>query len=403
MQQETTQTQQGFMPAPLGEMAEQQEAVSQRQDHILVVDDEASVRGVLVQMLGRSGYDVTAVADAEQALLHLQDDPGCDLVLANVMMPGANGLTLLDVIGRNHPGVPVVMLTALHDIHVATNAFRRGAVDYLLKPFERAQLLDVIVRALDHGRLQKQNAAYRQNLEQIISFRTSRLRATMHDLEKSYDITLEAMGDALDLRDTETEGHSRRVTAYTIALAREFGLDKEALRIIARGAFLHDIGKISTPDAILLKRGALTANETEIMRQHCVRGYEMVHKIPFLSDASEIVYAHHENFDGSGYPRGLRGEDIPLGARIFAIADTLDAITSDRPYRKGLSFAQAREEIAHCSGRQFDPQIVKVFLGMPLELWSDIRKEVEHAPAGTFGVTSWASPRQPENRAGCAQ
>ena len=206
MQQETTQTQQGFTPAQMGSMQEQQEAVSERQDHILVVDDEASVRGVLVQMLGRSGYDVTAVADAEQALLHLQDDPGCDLVLTDVMMPGANGLTLLDVVCRNHPGVPVVMLTALHDIHVATNAFRRGAVDYLLKPFQRAQLLDVVLRALEHGRLLKQNAAYRQNLEQIISFRTSRLRATMHDLEKSYNITLEAMGDALDLRDTETEG-----------------------------------------------------------------------------------------------------------------------------------------------------------------------------------------------------
>ena len=131
----------------------------------------------------------------------------------------------------------------------------------------------------------------------------------MHDLEKSYDITLEAMGDALDLR--ETEGHSRRVTAYTIALAREIGLDQEQLRVIARGAFLHDIGKISTPDAILLKRGALTPQETEIMHQHCVRGYEMVHKIPFLQDAAEIVYAHQENFDGSGYPRGLRGEEFP--------------------------------------------------------------------------------------------
>jgi putative nucleotidyltransferase with HDIG domain len=287
------------------------------------------------------------------------------------------------------------MLTALHDIHVATNAFRRGAIDYLLKPFERAQLLDVVSRALDHGRLLKQNAAYRQNLEQIISFRTSRLRATMHDLERSYDITLEAMGDALDLRDTETEGHSRRVTAYTIALARECGLDPEALRTIARGAFLHDIGKISTPDAVLLKRGKLTPQETEIMRQHCVRGYEMVHKIPFLREASELVHAHHENYDGSGYPRGLRGEEIPLGARIFAIADTLDAITSKRPYRKGHSFVHARDEIARCAGSQFDPRIVNVFLAMPLEMWSDIRKEVEHAPAGTFGVTSWASPRLP--------
>jgi putative nucleotidyltransferase with HDIG domain len=387
MQQEATRTQQELMPAHFANVQEQQETASTRQEHILVVDDEAPVRDILVQMLGRSGYDVTAATDAEQALLHLQDDPGCDLVLADVMMPGANGLTLLDVICRNHTGVPVVILTAIHDIHVATSAFRRGAVDYLLKPFNRAQLLDVVVRALEHGRLLKQNAAYRQNLEQIINSRTSCLRAAMRDLEKSYDITLAAMGDALDLRDAETEGHSRRVTAYTVALGREMGLAPQELRILARGAFLHDIGKIATPDAVLLKHGKLTPDEAEVMRQHCTRGYVMVHKIPFLRDAAEIVFTHHESFDGTGYPRGLRGQEIPMGARIFAIADAFDAITSKRPYREGLSFAQARDEIGHCSGSQFDPRIVKAFLGMPLKLWSDLRREVEHAPSGTFGVT----------------
>jgi len=356
------------------------------QRHILVVDDESSVREALVALLESGGYDVTAVANAEQALLHLQDDPGCDLVLADVMMPGAHGLALLDVIRNNHSGVPVVMLTAVHDIHVATNAFRRGAIDYLLKPFEHSQLIAVVSRALEHGRLLKVNAAYRQNLEQIISARTSRLRAIMIDLEKSYDITLEAMGDALDLRDAETEGHSRRVTAYTIALAKEIGLDAEQLRILARGAFLHDIGKIATPDAILLKAGKLEPDEAEIMRQHCTRGYEMVRKIPFLRDASEIVHAHQESFDGAGYPRGLRGEDIPLGARIFAIADTLDAITSDRPYRKGKTFVEARDEIARCSGRQFDPRIVQVFLDMPAKLWDDLRQQVQRGSAGVFGT-----------------
>ena len=194
------------------------------------------------------------------------------------------------------------------------------------------------------------------------------------------------MGDALDLRDPETQGHSRRVTAYTIALAREMGLSAEELHVIARGAFLHDIGKIATPDAILLKPGKLNGAETEIMREHCSRGYEMVCKIPFLRDASEIVHAHQETFDGSGYPRGLRGEEIPLGARIFAIADTLDAMTSDRPYRVSMGFAAAREEIKRFSGRQFDPRIVEVFLRMPPEVWSNLRREVEHAPAGTFGV-----------------
>jgi putative nucleotidyltransferase with HDIG domain len=354
--------------------------------NILVVDDEASVRTAMLRLLEQSGYDVTAATSAAEAIEHLQQNPCCDLVLSDVMMPGVDGFTLLDDICQDHPGTPVVMLTAVSDIHVATNAFRHGAIDYLLKPFDLSQLLEVVSRAIEHGRLLKQNAAYRANLEQIVNTRTSRLRATMLDLEKSYDITLEAMGNALDLRDAATEGHSRRVTAYTIALAREMGLKPDALRIIARGAFLHDIGKISTPDAILLKPGKLTPEETAIMRQHCERGYEMVHKVPFLRDASEIVHAHQESFDGSGYPRGLIGEAIPLGARIFAIADTLDAMTSDRPYRKGLSWAQASAEIAKYSGSQFDPHIVKIFLGMPPELWGQLRREVEHAPPGNFGV-----------------
>jgi putative nucleotidyltransferase with HDIG domain len=201
----------------------------------------------------------------------------------------------------------------------------------------------------------------------------------MQDLERSYDITLEAMGNALDLRDEETEGHSRRVTAYTIALAQAMGLESEELRTISRGAFLHDIGKIATPDRILLKPGKLSKDEMTIMKQHCERGYEMVHKIPFLRDAAEIVYAHQERFDGQGYPRGLRGEEIPLGARIFAIADALDAMTSDRPYRRGTTFAAATAEIRQCAGQQFDPQIVEVFLAMPSETWPGLRAETEKA------------------------
>jgi putative nucleotidyltransferase with HDIG domain len=156
--------------------------------------------------------------------------------------------------------------------------------------------------------------------------------------------------------------------------------------VIARGAFLHDIGKIATPDRILLKPGKLDADEIVIMRQHCARGYEMVRKIPFLREASDIVYAHQETFDGTGYPRGLRGDAIPLGARIFAIADTLDAMTSDRPYRKALSFAQARAEIARCSGTQFDPCIVQVFLGMPETLWADLRRELERGTSSALAM-----------------
>jgi putative nucleotidyltransferase with HDIG domain len=291
-------------------------------------------------------------------------------------MPGAGGLALLDQIASDYPGMPVVMLSGISDFTVVTNAFRRGAIDYLLKPFDPAELESTVMWAIEHGRLRKQNTTYRHNLESIVSSRTGRLRSTMQDLERSYDITLEAMGDALDLRDEETEGHSRRVTAYTIALAQAIGLESDELRTIARGAFLHDIGKIATPDSILLKPGKLSEEEMVIMKQHCERGFSIVRKIPFLREAAEIVYAHQERFDGTGYPRGLRGEKIPLGARIFAIADSLDAMTSDRPYRKGTAFVTAIDEIVRCAGTQFDPHIVKVFLAIPIETWSELRTEI---------------------------
>jgi putative nucleotidyltransferase with HDIG domain len=203
------------------------------------------------------------------------------------------------------------------------------------------------------------------------------LRQAISTLERSYDITLEALGNALDLKDAETEGHSKRVTAFTIAIARAMGLSSDQIRVIARGAFLHDIGKMAIPDAILRKPGALNQEEIEIMREHCYRGYQILRRIPFLTEAAEIVYAHQEKFDGTGYPRGLKGEEIPLGARIFSIADTLDAMTSNRPYRAAQPLSAAREEIERWSGRQFDPDVVRVFLGMPENIWSDLRKNIE--------------------------
>ena len=185
------------------------------------------------------------------------------------------------------------------------------------------------------------------------------LRKALFDLERSYDITLEALGDALDLKNAEPEGHSKCVTAFTIAIARAMELPHEQIRVIARGAFLHDVGKMAIPDAILRKPGRLSSEEQEIMRQHAQSGYQILHRIPFLREAADIVYSHQECFDGSGYPRALRGDQIPLGARIFAIADTFDAITSDRPYRAAQSIAAGRREIERNAGRQFDPEIVR--------------------------------------------
>lgn len=208
----------------------------------------------------------------------------------------------------------------------------------------------------------------------------SRLRQAMTDLERSYDITLQAFGDTLRLKHSETEAHARRVTAYTISIARVMGLSAAEIRVIARGAFLHDVGKLAVPDAILLKPGALTREEMEIMRSHCSRGREVTVGIPFLKEPAEIVYSHHENYDGSGYPRGLRGDEIPLGARIVSLANAFDAITSDQPYRPARPFSAAIAEIERCAGSQFDPEIVKIVLKIPENLWSDMRKEVAAGP-----------------------
>ncbi len=345
-------------------------------ERILVVDDEETIREIVSSMLTHANYKCRQAASGLEAIALLDSGEEFELMLSDLMMADLDGIGLLERTKERFPDMPVVMVTAVHDISVALAAIRNGAYDYLPKPFEREQLLATVRRAMENRRLKLENRAYQTNLETLVAARTEQLRKAMVELERSYDITLEALGDALDLKDRETEGHSRRVTAFTIAIARAMGLTAEQIRVIARGAFLHDIGKMAIPDAILNKPGALTPDEVGIMREHSYHGYQIVKKIPFLQEAAEIVYAHQERFDGTGYPRGLKGEQIPLGARMFAVADTLDAITSDRPYRPAQTLTAAREEIQRWAGRQFDPEVVKMFLSMPENIWDDLRKEI---------------------------
>jgi len=360
---------------------------------ILVVDDEAHVRSMIGATLERQGFQIELAVSGAEAI-HIMRRQSFDLVLTDIVMQDGNGIALLESIRGQHPELPVVMVSAIHDISVAIDSMRRGAYDYLLKPFEREHLIATVQRALDHRRALQDSQNYQQNLEQVVRARTEMLRQAMEDLEHSYDVTLEALGDALDLKDSETEGHSKRVTAYTIALARAMGISPTEIKVIARGAFLHDIGKMAIPDEILRKPGKLTKEEEEVMRDHCSRGYHILRKIPFLSEAAAIVYTHQEHFDGGGYPSGLRGAEIPIGARIFAVADTLDAITSDRPYRRSQSFDVAREEILRCSASQFDPAVVEVFLRIPNELWLELRNEIngQSRHFSTFGFSSNAAP-----------
>jgi len=345
-------------------------------DRILVVDDEEAIREIVCAILAAAGYTWRQASSGMEALALLNSGEVFELMLSDLMMADLDGIGLLERTKEKFPDMPVVMVTAVHDISVALAAIRNGAYDYLLKPFEREQLLNAVGRALENRRLKVENRTYQTNLEALVAARTDQLQKAMADLVRSYDITLEALGDALDLKDRETEGHSKRVTAFTMVIARAMGLPPEQVDVIARGAFLHDIGKMAIPDKILNKPGKLDPDEIAIMREHCFKGYQIVKKIPFLREACEIVYSHQEHFDGSGYPRGLKGNEIPLGARIFSVADTLDAIISDRPYRPARSFGEARKEIQVWAGRQFDPEVVDVFLKMPDDIFEDLRREI---------------------------
>jgi len=251
-------------------------------------------------------------------------------------------------------------------------AMRCGADDYLVKPLRDSAVVASLESALHKRQLERQVENYRQHLEEMVAERTQQLQAALQQIERSYEDTLQALGAAIDLRDDETAGHSQRVCRYSLEIARAMGWSDKQLGSLARGAYLHDIGKLGIPDGILLKPGPLTADERRLMQRHAQIGFDLVKDIPFLADVAEMVLTHHERFDGGGYPRGLKGEEILLSARIFAVADTLDAITSDRPYRRASAFESARETIRHLSGSQFDPHVVSAFLNIPEETWPTI-------------------------------
>ena len=343
---------------------------------VLIVDDETEIRDMLLIRLRMEGYDCTEAGSAEAALQHLEERP-CDVVVSDLRMGGRSGLALLEEVRRSYPGTAVILATGENDVRVAIEAMKQGAADYLLKPFQFELVIAGVARAVEKMRMEQELENYRQHLEQMVAERTEQVESAMRQVENTYDATLQALGAALDMRATEVAGHSLRVSRYSEEIARRMGYEGEGLRNILRGAFLHDIGKLGIPDAILLKNGRLTTQEKLVMESHVRLGYEMVRRIEFLEAAAEIVLNHQERYDGFGYPQGVKGEEIPLPARIFTVADALDAMTSDRPYRAALPFAVARAEIVRESGRQFDPAVVDVFLAIPEDRWRRIRDEVD--------------------------
>jgi len=340
---------------------------------VLAVDDEASARKLLALILGPPAFHCTTACNGEEALMALGLER-FDAVVSDLNMPGISGMELLTQVRREYPHIAFLVTTGVDDVDVGVHAMRCGADDYLVKPLQENAVLVSLESALHKRQLEQQLENYRQHLEEMVAQRTAQLQAALHKVESSYEDTLQALGAAIDLRDSETAGHSQRVCRYSIEIARAMGLSDPQLRTLSRGAYLHDIGKLGVLDGILLKPGPLNAEERKLMQRHVQIGFDLVKDIPFLADAAEIVLTHHERYDGGGYPRGLKGEKILLSARIFAVADTLDAITSDRPYRRASSFETARETIRHLSGSQFDPQVVDVFLSIPEDTWPVIAR-----------------------------
>lgn len=334
--------------------------------HILVVDDDDAVREAIAVLLREEGYSCTQANGAQAALDQLHADEH-SLVISDMRMPVHDGMWLLDRIREEHPETAVIMLTAFGDTEAAVDCLRRGAVDYLLKPPRVTNLVRAVERALSRRRLELARQRYQRNLEQRVREKTAELSAALREIETAYSNTLYALVAALDAREHETSDHFQRVVRYTLAVARRLGLSDGEVPDLTRGALLHDIGKIGVPDAILLKPGKLTPEEWVEMRKHPQTGFTILQPIPFLTAPAEMVLAHQERIDGGGYPRGLSGDAIPVGARIFAIADTFDAITSNRPYRPAQSVEAARDEIKRCAGAQFDRACAEAFLSFSVE------------------------------------
>ena len=318
---------------------------------ILVVDDDASNRETLVSILEPEGYQIVLAEDGFEAVEQAKlTQP--DVILLDVMMPGMDGFEACRAI-RNEEmlaEVPILFLTALDDKQSLLKGLESGADDFITKPFDRHELR---ARLKSITRLDR----YHKLIEE-----RKRLAEANRSLLTTYDETIEGWSRAMDLRDKETEGHSRRVTEMTLDLAKALGIEGEALTHIRRGALLHDMGKLGVPDSVLLKAAVLNEEEWKLMRQHPQLAYEMLYPIEYLRPALEIPYCHHEKWDGAGYPRGLKGEEIPLAARLFAVVDVWDALTSDRPYRPAWSREKAMDYIREQSGKHFDPQVVELFM-----------------------------------------
>ncbi|HEY2932935.1 MAG TPA: HD domain-containing phosphohydrolase [Acidobacteriota bacterium] len=341
-------------------------------DEILVVDDEPLIRDSLVEFLSGEGFPCRQACTGSEALSMLQRQQFA-LVICDIQMPDLDGLQLLKKVSEKFPEVAFMMITGVADVNTAVMAMKQGACDYLTKPFNLDNVLPSVNRALTLRRMRIESRKNAETMEGFVRKRSQALQSALRELKEHRTMTLDALLKTLDARGHETHSHSLRVQEYTVLLAKQFGYKNSRLLEVAQGALLHDIGKIGVSDSILLKEGTLDDQERAIMKTHPVIGHQILQSVKFLEGASQMALYHHERYDGLGYPMGLKGDQIPLEARIFSVLDTFDAMTSDRPYRKRLPAEKAVEEIIRMSGTQFDPIVVQEFLKVPVEEWEKIR------------------------------
>lgn len=339
-------------------------------DRLLIVDDDPVIRKVLSIGLENSGFQVDTVESGREALkLIRRSEEHPDCILLDIRMPEMSGIEVLDIMKNDYPLISIIMLTAQTDLETAVDTMKRGAFDYIVKPVRKPQLVETIKKALqfrqiqlDNERLARENLEYQKSLEMKVEERTKKLIEAYKKLKESNLETVKVLAETIEAKDPYTRGHCNRVRILSSNLASIIGIDRENIEVIEYGSLLHDIGKIGISETLLHKMGNLSENERKKFQQHTIIGENILNTVDFFKPCLFIVRSHHERYDGKGYPDGKESDEIGISARIVAIADAFDAMTSTRPYRKALSTDVALNELMTGSGTQFDPMLIDTFI-----------------------------------------
>jgi len=336
--------------------------------NILVIDDEKTMCNLLKDSLSEQGYNVTTTQKAKDGLQHARNSL-FDLIITDLKMPKIDGIGIIRRIKEFDTDNMVIVITGYPSFETVREALRLGAYDYITKPFNLEEIFFIVKRAIEFRRLQLANKKLMKELEEEniilekkVEERTGDLKKLYHNMQSAYMATVKALAQTIDAKDHYTHSHSENVTKYAVAIAKEMGFSQREVHTLREACQLHDLGKIGIHDYILNKSEKLTQEEWEKIRSHSLRGAEILEPLAFLDEVVILIRQHHERYDGTGYPNGLRGEEIKLGARIIAVADAFDAMTSERPYRKAYSKEYTISKLKETSGTQFDPQVVKAFL-----------------------------------------